>query len=104
MQTSRIYSQDIGMKLGIQKYAIIIIREGKRETTERIELHIQENIRKRKYKYLAILDMDTIEQRWKKKRRITQENKKLLEIKLCRRNLTNGINIWVVYLVRQFLK
>ena len=59
IQTVRIYSQDIGMELGIGKCAILIMNSGKRETMEGIELPKQESIKmleeKENYKYLGIL-------------------------------------------------
>ena len=57
IQTIRIYSQDTGMEFGIQKSSMLIIKSGKRETTEEIELSNQERIRtlreKENYKYLG---------------------------------------------------
>ena len=40
IQTVRIYSQDIGMEIGIEKCIMLIMKNGKRETTEGIELEI----------------------------------------------------------------
>ena len=44
IQTIRIYSQDIGMEFGIEKFTILIMNSGKREITEGIELSNQERI------------------------------------------------------------
>ena len=38
IQTIRIYSQDIRMEFGIEKYAMIVIKSEKRETVEGLEL------------------------------------------------------------------
>ena len=59
----RIYSPDIGMELGIEKYAMLMsIR--KRHMMERIELPNQDKIRmlreKETYKYLEKLEADAI--------------------------------------------
>ena len=66
IQTVRIYSQDIGMVSGIEKCAILAMKSGKRYITERIELPNQEKIRtlgeKETYKYVRILEADTIKQ------------------------------------------
>ena len=66
IQTFRIYSQDIGMEFGIDKYAMLVIKSGKRHITEGIELSYQEKIRTLRemetYKYLGILEADTIKQ------------------------------------------
>ena len=45
IQRVRIYSQDIGMKFGIEKCAFLIMRSEKRQITEGIELSNQEKIR-----------------------------------------------------------
>ena len=60
-----IYSQDIGMEFGIEKYALLM-KSGKWHMTEGIELPNQEKIRtlgeKETYKYLGILEVGTIKQ------------------------------------------
>ena len=65
-QTMRIYSDDIGMEFGIEKYAVLIMKSGKQQMTEGIELPNQEKIRtlreNKTYKYLGILEADTIKQ------------------------------------------
>ena len=66
IKTIDIYQQGVGTKLGIEKCAILILNSGKEERVERIELLNQENIRplaeKKKYKYLGILEANTIKQ------------------------------------------
>ena len=61
---------------------------------------------KETYKYLQILKVDTIKQRWKKNvKRVPEKNEKTSVI--CSRNLIKGINTWAVPLVRHsgpFLK
>ena len=83
IQAMRIYSQDIGMKSGIEKWAMVIKKRGKGHITEGMELPNQENIRMRQekeiYKYLGILDADTVKQVKKKekiKKRLSQKNEK----------------------------
>ena len=103
----RIYSQDIGMECGIEKFAMLVRKSGKRHLTYRMELTNQDKIRtleeKETYKYLGILEADTIKQ-VEMKEKIQKEHlrrtRKLLEIKLCSRNLIKGINNWAVSLVR----
>ena len=57
IQAVRIYIQDIGIEFGIEKYAILIMKSGKRQIMEGIELPNQEknqNIwRMEIYKYLG---------------------------------------------------
>ena len=65
-QTVRIYSQDIRMEFGRGKCAMIVRKSGKRHLTDGMELPNQEKIRtlgeKKTYKYLGILEADTIKQ------------------------------------------
>ena len=62
----RIYSQDIGMEFGIEKCALFVMKSGKRHLTDGIELRNQDKIRTlaehETYKYLGILEADTIKQ------------------------------------------
>ena len=62
----RIYSQDIGMEFAIEKRAILVMKSGKRHLTDGIELLNQDKIRtlgkNETYKYLGILEADTITQ------------------------------------------
>ena len=62
----RIYSQDIGMEFGIEKCAMLVIKSGKRHMTDGIELQNHVIIRTPEeneiYKYLGILEADTIKQ------------------------------------------
>ena len=67
----------------------------------------QEKIRmlgeKETYKYLGILEADTIKQVEMKeniKKEYLRRTRKILETKLWSRNLLNGINTWAVSLVR----
>ena len=64
IRTVRIYSQDIGMEFGIEKCAMLVMKSGKRHLTDGMELPNQDKIRtlgeKENYKYLGILETDTI--------------------------------------------
>ena len=63
IHTVRIYSRDIGMEFGIEKCAM---KSGKRHMTDGMELPIHDKIRtleeNETYKYLGILEDDTIKQ------------------------------------------
>ena len=79
IQTVTIYSDDIGMELGIEKCAMVIMKSGKRQITEGIELPNQEKVRKLReketYKYLWTLEVETIKQAGiKEKIKKEQEN------------------------------
>ena len=72
-----------------------------------MELPNQDKIRmlgeKETYKYLGILEADTIkkgEMKEKIKKEYFRRTRKLLDTKLCSRNLIKGINTWSVPLVR----
>ena len=62
----RIYCQDIGMEFDIEKCAMLIMKSGKRHLTNGMELPNQDKIKtlreKETYKYLGILEVDTIKQ------------------------------------------
>ena len=62
----RIYSQDIGLEFDIEKCAMLIIKSGKPHLTDGMEQPNQDKIRtlgqKETYKYLGILEADTIKQ------------------------------------------
>ena len=66
IQAVRIYSQDIGMEFGIEKCAMLVMKSGKRHMTDGIELPNQDRMRtlekKETYKYLRILEAETIKQ------------------------------------------
>ena len=102
----RIYSQDIGMEFGIEKCATLVMKNGKRHRTDGTELLNQDQIRtpaeNETYKYLGILEADTIKQvemKDKIQKEYPRRTRKLLETKLSSRNLIKGINTWAVPLV-----
>ena len=107
IHTIRIYCQDIGMKFGIEKCALLVVKSGKQHLTDGIELPNQDKIRtlaeNETYKYLGTLEADTIKQ-VEMKNKIQKEylwrTRKLLETKLNSRNLIKETNIWAVLLVR----
>ena len=101
----RIYSQDIGMKFGIEKFAMLVIKSGKRHMTDGMELPSQDKIRnlgeKETYKYLGTLEADTIKQvemKDKIKKEYLRRTRKLQ--KPLTENFIKGIDTWVVLLVR----
>ena len=103
----RIYSQNIGMKFGIEKCAMLVMKSDKRHMTDGMELPNHERIRtleeNKTYKYLGILEADTIKQVQMKnpiRKEYLRRTRKLLEIKLSSRNLIKGIDTWAVPLVR----
>ena len=103
----RIYIQDIGMELGIEKCAKLVMKSSKRHLTDGMELPNQDKFRtlgeNETYKYLCILEADTIKQvevKDKIQKEYRRRTRKQLEKKLSCRNLIKGINTWAVPLVR----
>ena len=95
------------MEFGIEKCAILVIKSGKRHLTDEMELQSQDKIRtlreKESYKYLGILEADTIEQveiKDKIKKEYLKRTRTLLETKLSSWNFIKGINTLDVSLVR----
>ena len=86
---------------------MLVMKSGKRHRTDGIELPNQDKIRtfgeNDAFKYLGILEADTIKQvqiKDKIQKEYLRRTRKLLETKLSSRNLIKGINTWAVPLVR----
>ena len=66
IHTVRIYSQDIGLEFGIERFAMLVMKSGKRHLRDGMELPNQDKIRtlgeNETYKYFGILEADTIKQ------------------------------------------
>ena len=76
LQVVGIFSQDIGMEFGIEKYTILIMKgEGIEQPNKKIRMLVE----KETYKYSEILEMDTISEDEKKKKRKMkkEENEKI---------------------------
>ena len=107
IHTVRIYSRDIGMEFGIEKCAMLVMKSGKRQLTDWIELPNKDKIKSlaenETYKYLGILEADTIKQA-EMKEKIQKEYlrriRQLLMKKLNRKYHIKGIYTWAVPLVR----
>ena len=110
----RKYSQDIGMEFGKEKYSMLVMKSSKWYMTDGMELPNHDKIKtlgeNETYKYLGILEADTIKQvqmKDKIRKEYHRRTRKLLETKLSSRNLIKGINSWAVPLIRysgSFLK
>ena len=106
VQTVRQCSDDIGMEFGIAKCAVVSIKRGKRVRSEGIELPDGEEMMEPDsdgYKYLGVLELDTIlckEMKIKVKKVYLKRLKLLLKSKLNGRNLFLAINSWAVAVVR----
>ena len=107
IHTVRIYSRDVGMEFGIEKSSMLVMKSGKRQLTDGMELPNKDKIKtlaeNETYKYLGILEDDTIKQaemKEKIQKEYLRRTRKLHETKLNCRNLIKGINTWAVPLVR----
>ena len=110
----RISYQDIEMEFGIEKCVMLVMKSGKRHMTDGMELPNRDKIRtlgeNETYKYLGILEVDTIKQvemKDKIREEYLRRTRKQLETKISIRNFIKGINTWAVPLVRysgHFLK
>ena len=95
------------MEFGREKCALLVMKSGKTHLTDGIEQPNQDKIRmlaeNETYKYLGILEADTIKQvemKNKIQKEYLRRTRKLLETKLSRRNLIKGRNTSAVPLVR----
>ena len=95
------------MEFGIEKCAMLVMKSGKRHMTDAMELPNQDKIRtlgeSETYKYVGILEADTIKQVEMKdntRKEYLRRTRKLHETKLSTRNFIKGINTWAVPLVR----
>ena len=95
------------MEFGIEKCAMLVMKSGKGHMTDGMELSNHDRIRtleeNETYKYLGILEADTIKQVQMKgmiRKEYLRRTRKLLEKKLSSRNLIKRINTWALPLVR----
>ena len=86
---------------------MLVMKSDKRHMTDGMELPNQEKIRTlgemEMYKYLGILEADTIKQvemKEKIQKEYLRRTRKLYETKLSGRNIIKGINTWAVYFIR----
>ena len=91
----------------ILENVMLVMKNGKRHLTDEMELPNKDKIKtlveNETYKYLGILEADTIKQaemKEKIQKEYLRRTRKLLETKLNSRNLIKGINTWAVPLVR----
>ena len=99
------YRKDVLMKFGIEKCAILVMKSSKPHLTDGMELPNLDKIRtlgpKENYKYLDILEADTIKHVEMKEKKITRTISREQESYSRQNYQTNiGINTWAVPLVR----
>ena len=105
VQTVRVFSEDIGMEFGIEKYAMLVTEKGKIVKSVGIELPNGKVIKSlqegESYKYLGILEADKFLEE-KMKLNVSKEYirrlRKFLKSKVNGGNLVRGVNAWAVSL------
>ena len=86
------------MEFGIEKCAMLLMKSGKRNKTDGVELTNQDKIRtlaeNDTYKYIGILEAETIKQSEikKNKKEYLRRPRKLVETKIVSRNLIKGLS------------
>ena len=95
------------MEFGIEKCAMLVKKSGKRHLTDGMELPNQDKIRtlgeREIYKYLGILERDTIKQvemKEKIKKEFLKRTRELLKKHYVAETLSREKNCWTVSLVR----
>ena len=106
VQTVFTFIEDIGMKFGLNKRGMVILKKGKLVKFDGIHLPKQEILKEvdeNGYTYLGILELDEIKEHEMKKR-VTAEYKRslrlILKYKLNGKNKIQAINTWEVALLR----
>ena len=107
VQTVRIISKDIGMKFGIEKCAVLVMKRGRLTQSEGIRLPDETTIRAMRegegYKYLGVLEADGMlhdTMKTKIGKEYLRRVRKVAQSKLNGGNLICAINTWAVSLVR----
>ena len=106
VQTVFIFSEDIGMELGLKKCGVVILQKGKLVKFDGIHLPNQElmkEVDENGYTYLGILDLDKIKEHEMNIKVRAEYNRRLrliLKSKLNGKNKTQAINTSVVALLR----
>ena len=103
IQTVRIFSKDIGMQIGIDKCAMLVMKKGKIEKSDGIQLPNDKVIKSpeggESYNYLAVLEADEVmvnETKDKVKKEYSRRVRKVLETKLNSEKVFKVINTWAV--------
>lgn len=106
VNTVYLFSKDIGMEFGLKKCGVLMMRRGKVQKSEGIELpsgEAMKEIEEGGYKYLGILEMDDImeeEMRGKFKKEYLRRLRLVLGSKLSGRNKIMAVNTWAIALLR----
>ena len=107
VQTFHVFTEDIGIDVGIEKCAVLVMEKGKIVKSVGIELPDGKVIKSlqegESYNYLGILEADDFLEK-KMKLNVSKEYirrlRKILKSKLNGENLVRGVNTWAVSLLR----
>ena len=100
------YSDDIGMRFGLDKCGVLVVEKGVKTKCEGVNLPDGERIKEIEeggYKYLGVLEAEQImekEMKVKLKTEYFRRVKLLLKSKLYGGNMIKGINSWAVSVIR----
>ena len=100
------YSDDIRMEFGMSKCAVLSVVKGKRVEGTGLELpsgEVMADVEEEGYKYLGVLQTDTVmsaDMKKKVKKEYFRRLKLLLKSQLYAGNLISGINAWAIGIVR----
>ena len=100
------YSDDIGMRFGLDKCGVLVIEKGVKKKSEGIILpsgEVIKEIEEGGYKYLGVLEAEMIlekEMKAKLKSEFFRRVKLLVKSKLYSGNMVKGINAWAVSVIR----
>ena len=107
IQIVRVFSNDIGMELGVEKCAVLTMKKGKMANSDEIALPNKTTMEGLKqsdsYKYLGVtqaVGMKHHEMKEKVKTEYYRRVRKILETKLNSGNTITGINTWAISLLR----
>ena len=102
-----IFIEDIGMQLGIEKCAMLVIKKGKIVKSDGIELPNDKVIKSleegESYKYFGVLEANEVmvnEMKVEVKEEYNRRVRKMLETKLNSGSVFKAINTWTVSVVR----
>ena len=104
IQTTHIFSTDIGMEFGIRKCGVLVLKRGKIVRCEGIELPNDEMIKEvgqEGYTYLGIVELDKVKENEMKEKTMKEYRLRLnLKSKLNGRSKITVINTWAVAIFR----
>ena len=106
VRTVNVFSEDIGMIFGVQKFGVVVMKRGKVVNSDGIQLPNGESIKsvdEEGSKYLGMLEIDEIMNQTMKElvqKEYPRRLKKILKSRLNGKNIITAIYTWAVSLLR----